>query len=70
MEICKRLQQTCSNVCRKLAVMFAASLQEAFHIWACEKLQQANSKPNLHGKMLYVCSNGYFFAIFAVDNLQ
>ena len=31
--------------------MFAASLQEAFHIWACENLQQAYSKPNLHGKM-------------------
>ena len=57
--------------------MFAASLQEAFHIWACEKLQQAYSKPNLHGKMFaanmhaVTCSNvcSKLAAIFAASQL-
>ena len=32
--------------------MFAASLQLTLHIWACERLQQTYSKPNLHCKII------------------
>ena len=36
--------------------MFAAGLQEVFHIWACEHLQQTYSKlhdKNLHDESVY-----------------
>ena len=51
LQACSKFAGKHVNVYSKLAARFAASLQEAFHIGACEHLQQANSKPNLHGKM-------------------
>ena len=62
LQACSKFAGKHVNVCSKLASRFAASLQEAFYIGACEHLQQANSKPNLHGKMFaanmqHICCN-------------